>query len=53
MKHLLAFALALTLFAAPAVALAEDRGVGDLCSSVPGPSWTELFAPGLCVGGGG
>ena len=51
MKHLLAFALALTLFAAPAVALAEDKPVSDLCRSVPGPSWSEYIAPGLCFGG--
>jgi len=53
MKHLLAFALALTLLAAPTVALARTTNDQTVCTSVPGPSWTELFAPGLCVGGGG
>jgi hypothetical protein len=48
MKWLLAFALAITLFTAPAMALAEDKTVGELCRSVPGPSWTEVFYPGLC-----
>lgn len=55
MKRLLGFALALTLFAAPTVALAEEyhraETVGELCSSVPGPSWTEVFYPGLCQAG--
>ena len=53
MKRLIAFALALTLFAAPTVALAEDynrtKPGDDLCRSVPGPSWSEYIAPGgLC-----
>lgn len=52
MKRLLAFALALTLFAAPTLTFAgEDKTVGELCRSVPGPSWVEAFYPGLCQAG--
>jgi len=53
MKHLLAFALALTLFAAPAVALAGTTNDQTVCMSVPGPSWSEYIAPGVCSGYGG
>jgi hypothetical protein len=51
MKRILAFALALTLFAAPTVALAGTTNDQTVCLSVPGPSWSAYIAPGICVGG--
>ena len=51
MKRLLAFALALTLFAAPTVALARTTNDQTVCLSVPGPSWSEYIAPGVCQAG--